>query len=150
MPSTPMPLVRLVAALLVFWFTNGGFQPKEKARSGDVKDLVKGFVRWLIIVFVTLNIIVWSVAVLRCQTHEKHDNQADLEDDIRIKSVVFLNVDKDTVYFKRETKYRVDLGSFVFDSQTKWDRSKPTPSCMIALYCITHHYLYAFYPCKGG
>lgn len=111
-----------------------------------MKDLVRGFAKWLIIVFATLNIIVWSVAIARCQ--HAHDNQADLEDDIRIKTVSFLNVEKDTVYFKRETKYRVDLGSFVFDEQTKWERDKPTPSCMVAVFCTTHNYLYLFYPCK--
>lgn len=113
-----------------------------------MKDLVKGFVKWLIIVFATLNIIVWTAAVMHCQVHETHDNQADLEDDIRIKSVIFLNVEKDTIYFKRETKWRVDLGSFVFDSKTSWDRGKPASGCYVALYCTTHNYLYAFYPCK--
>lgn len=115
------------------------------------KEILKGFVQFLIRIGIALNIILWTcIVIVHCQVHEKHDNVADLEDDIRIKSVVFLNVDKDTVYFKRETKYRIDLGSFVFDSVTKWDRSKPTNGCYVALYCTTHNYLYAFYPCKGG
>lgn len=115
-----------------------------------MKELVKSFVKWVLIVLVTLNIILWSVAVLKCQTiHEEHDSVADLEDDIRIRSVIFLNIDKDTIYYKRETKYQVDLKSFVFDTKTNWDRSKPTPKCMVAIMCVTHNYLYAFYPCKN-
>lgn len=113
-----------------------------------MKDLVKGFIKWFIIVGITLNIIVWSVAIAHCQTHKDHDSLADQEDDIRIKSVVFLNVEKEVVYFKRETKYRIDLGSFVFDNKTQWDRNKPTSGCYVALYCVAHDYLYAFYPCK--
>jgi hypothetical protein len=36
--------------------------------------------------------------------HTEHDHLADLEDDIRFKSVTFLNVDTSAIYFKRETK----------------------------------------------
>lgn len=115
--------------------------------SQEMKFLVRGFVRWFIIVGITLNVILWTAIIANCQ-HEKHDNPTDLEDDIRIKTVFFLSIDKDTVYFKRETKYRIDLGSFVFDNQTVWDRNKPTPNCMVAVFCITHNYLYSFYPCK--
>ncbi len=114
-----------------------------------MKDLVKGFIRWLLIVGATLNIIVWTAIVVHCQ-HDKHDTVSDMEDDIRMKSVIFLNIDKNTIYFKRETKYRVDLGSFEFDSKTNWDRTKPASGCYVAIFCITHSYLYAFYPCKGG
>lgn len=113
-----------------------------------MKDLVKGFIRWVLIIFITLNVILWGFIVTAYCQHEKHDNVQDMEDDIRIKRVDFLNAEKNTIYFKRATKYRIDLGSFVFDDDTKWDRSKPTPTCMVALYCVTHSYLYAFYPCK--
>lgn len=111
-----------------------------------MKELVKGFIKWVIIIIVTLNIVVWTAALVRCQ--HSHDDQADLEDNIRIKSISFLSVDGNKVYFKRETRYRVDLGSFEFDSDTVWNRDKPPPKCMVAIYCITHDYLYAFYPCK--
>lgn len=113
-----------------------------------MKFLVRGFVKWLIRIGLVLNLILWlAVVQIYCQ-HEKHDNTPDMEDDIRIKSVIFLNVDKETIYFKRETKYRIDLGSFIFDDKTIWDRSKPTPPCMVAIFCVTHSYLYAFYSCK--
>jgi hypothetical protein len=40
--------------------------------------------------------------------HAEHDHLADLEDDIRFKSVIFLNVDTSAIYFKRETKKSLD------------------------------------------
>lgn len=112
-----------------------------------MKNLVKAFVRWLIIVLLVLNALVFWGVVKSCGQH-RHDNQADLEDDIRIKTVTFLSIENDTLYFKRETKHRVDLGSFVFDSETKWDREKPFNGCYVALFCITHDYLYGFYTCR--
>jgi len=115
-----------------------------------MKSLVKGFVRWLLIVLATLTIITWSVAVLKCQTHPKHDNLADFEDDVRFGTFTFLSVDKDKVYWKRDTKWELKLGSFDYDSTTKWDRSKPTGGCVVLIYCITHKFLYTLYPCKGG
>lgn len=113
-----------------------------------MRDLVKRFIKWCLIVLATLTIILWAFIITAYCQHEKHDSLADQEDDIRFKSVVFLNVDQDKVYFKRETKYRIDLGSFVFDTDTKWDRSKPASGCYVAVYCHAHDYLYIFHPCR--
>jgi hypothetical protein len=95
-----------------------------------------------------LAIILYS-ATLGQTIHPEHDHLADMEDDIRFKSVTFLNVDGHSVYYKRESRYGIGLGTFQFDSQTRWDRLKPTPRCMVALYCSAHEYLYAFYPCEA-
>jgi hypothetical protein len=79
---------------------------------------------------------------------EHDDNMADMEDDIRFKTVTFLNVEDNKVFYKREMKWRVDMGSFTFDNKTQWNRAKPTAGCYVALHCAAHAYLYSFYPCK--
>jgi hypothetical protein len=117
----------------------------------DARMLARGLARWLIRMGVGLNIILWLMILqVYCQnTHDsQHTNRADLEDDIRVKTITFLNIEKDTLYFKREGRYGIDLGSFVFDADTQWDRNKPLQGCYIAIYCVSHHYLYILYPCR--
>jgi 6-phosphogluconolactonase (cycloisomerase 2 family) len=77
----------------------------------------------------------------------------DMESDVRFKSIVVLSTEPHTLYWKKESKDKVDVGSFEFDDKTHFtgvDKSSIPKGCYIAIYCITHEYLYALYPCKGG
>jgi len=70
------------------------------------------FVRWVIIVFLALDIMLGVVIIARCQdTHERHTSQADVEDTMGFISVTFMSKDDRLIYWKRETKYEVKLMS---------------------------------------
>lgn len=111
----------------------------------DIKFFVKGFIKWLLIVLVTLNIIVWSVAVLHCQTHPKHDND-DIEETIGFKSVIFMSKDDNNIYWKKETKTQVTLGSFGYDKYTKF--YGPVEGRLCVAYCKTHLFAYVVERCQ--
>lgn len=111
-----------------------------------MKSLAKGFIRWLLIVLATLTIITWTVAVMRCQTHEKHESQADVEDTMRFITVDFMSKDDRLIYWRRETKYEVKLSSFGYDKYTKFEGKLEGKLCII--YCKTHLFAYLVTPCK--
>jgi len=80
------------------------------------------------------------------QAHEAHEDLDDMEDNVRFRAVQIIAIEPITVFWKRETKYRVDVGSYHYDSKTKVEKLKK--GCFIAIYCLTHDYAYALYPCK--
>lgn len=121
-----------------------------------MKDLVKGFVKWLIIVLATLTIITWGTIIAHCQnkivappyySHEEHKDLEDMEEDIRLKSIFIVATDPRMVFWKKESKDKVDVGQFTTDDRSRVDKVI-TKGCYIALYCTTHNYLYALYPCR--
>lgn len=112
-----------------------------------MKDLVRLFVRWVIIVFLTLDLILGAVIIARCQdVHEKHSTQADFEDTMGFISVHFLSKDDRLIYWRRETKYEVKLSSFGYDKYTKFEGKLEGRLCII--YCKTHLFAYVVTPCK--
>jgi len=111
-----------------------------------MKDLVKGFVKWFIIVLLTLNVILWVSIIARCQTHPKHDSIADVEDTAGFISVKFLSKDDRLIYWKREMKREVKLSSFGYDKYTKFVDKLEGDLCI--LYCKTHSFAYIVTQCK--
>lgn len=122
-----------------------------------MKYLVLGFIKWLLVVTTTLTIISLSLVYARGQnrivappyySHPDHENLEDMESDIRLKSIFVISTEPNMVYWKKETKMKVDVGSFSYDSRSRVNRESIQKGCYIALYCVTHDYLYALYPCK--
>lgn len=114
--------------------------------SQEMKWLVKSFIRWVILVGITLNIVLWGFILVKCQEHPKHDSQVDVEDTMGFISVQFLSKDDRLVYWKRETKYEVRLSSFGYDKYTKFEGKPEGRICVI--YCRTHMFAYLITPCK--
>lgn len=112
-----------------------------------MKDLVRLFVRWVIIVLLTLNIMLGVVLVARCQDiHEKHASEADVEDTMGFITVTFLSKDERLIYWRRETKYEVKLSSFGYDKHTKFEGKLEGKLCIV--YCKTHLFAYLVTSCK--
>lgn len=118
-----------------------------------MKDLVKGFVKWLIIILATLTAILWSVIITAyCQLaktdiHPKHPSLDDWEDTIAYRVVTITSKDERLLYYKKELKMRVYLGSFGYDQYTRFD-DKKFEGCYQVLYCRTHNFAYVVSPCK--
>ncbi len=115
--------------------------------SQEMKSLVRGFIRWVILVGIVLNVILWGFILVRCQdAHPKHDTQADVEDTMGFISVKFLSKDDRLVYWQRETKNELRLSSFGYDEYTKFETKLDGKICVI--YCKTHMFAYLFTKCK--
>jgi len=113
-----------------------------------MKELVKGFFRWFLIILTTLTLIVWaSIFWVYCQEHPKHESQEDVEETVRYTTVQYLSNDKRLIYWKKETKYRVIMSSFGYDKYTRFE-GKMDRVCI--LYCQTHLFAYLVVECKGG
>lgn len=113
-----------------------------------MKELVKGFVRWLIIVLATLTIIVWSVAVLRCQTVEPphmtlHADREEWEDSIGLYFGAINSKDDKLIYISRRLKNQIKLTSLGYDKETRFDDPAVKPyklsgQCFVFIYCKKH------------
>lgn len=116
-----------------------------------MKTLVKRFVRWLIIVLLTLDLILLATIMAMCQDiHPKHSDQTSVEDEMGFISVYFLSIDNRLIYWKRETKHEIKLSSFGYDKYTKFellDKDKLKGRLCI-IYCKTHLFAYLVTPCK--
>lgn len=114
-----------------------------------MKELVKGFMKWLIIVLATLCLIVWVIIFKAyCQdVHPKHLTQEDFEDTIAYRIVTITSKDDRLLYYKKELKLRVFLGSFGYDKYTRFD-DKKYEGCYQVLYCKTHNFAYIVAPCQ--
>lgn len=138
----------------------------------ETKELVKGFVRWLIIILLVLNALVyWGIISAHCQEVKptpkveeihayKHKDKVQQEDEIRMMSVTVTEKNGDLVYLYRENKKVVEI-TFLF-----WDKNSvikdkdviPTyqfKGCYLMLYCLEHRYIYwlqreACSPNRGG
>jgi hypothetical protein len=121
------------------------------------ENLKTGFTKWLLIVIATLLATgLVMVANAHCQTnikappyfnHAEHESVDDLEEDIRFKSVIVIATEPTTIFWKKESKDVVNTGSFSYDDRSKVGKDIKK-GCYIAIYCVTHSYLYALYPCK--
>lgn len=121
-----------------------------------MKDLVKGFIKWCLIVLLTLNIILWAFIAIHCQavaqqldTHPRHASQEDVEDTMGFISVQFLSKDDRLIYWKRETKYEIRLSSFGYDQYTRFE-TKPEKlhGKICVIFCRTHLFAYLVTQCK--
>lgn len=112
-----------------------------------MKDLVRGFVRWVIIVLLALNLMLGVVLVARCQDgHEKHKSEADVEDTMGFMTVKFMSKDERLIYWKRETRTEIKLSSFGYDKYTKFEGKLEGRLCIV--YCKTHLFAYLVTNCK--
>lgn len=112
-----------------------------------MKDLVRLFVRWVIIVLLTLNIMLGVVLVARCQdVHEKHKSKDDVEDTMGFMTVQFISKDERLIYWKRETKTEIKLSSFGYDKYTKFEGKLDGTLCIV--YCKTHLFAYLVIQCN--
>ena len=118
----------------------------------NTKALAKGFIRWLIIVGLTFNVIVWGVIAAKCQElHPKHDSSASVEDEMGFISVTFMSKDDRLIYWKRETRHEIKLSSFGYDKYTKFefvDKDKLNGRLCI-IYCKTHMFAYLVTQCEN-
>lgn len=123
-----------------------------------MKDLVRGFVKWFVIVLLTLNVILWVTVATKCQeydyyypeekTHsELHKDRKEWEDSIRYRIAEITSVDGDLIYWKKETRREIKLSSFGYDKTLQVEKgwiNKPT-GCHQMWYCITHNFVYMIY-----
>lgn len=112
----------------------------------------------ILIAFLIGVILLLGVIENHCQTkivtppyisHEEHKDLEDMEEDIRLKSIFVIATEPRTIFWKKESKDVVNTGSFTTDDHSRVDK-QVQKGCYIAIYCTTHNYLYALYPCKGG
>ena len=112
-----------------------------------MKDLVKGFVKWFIIVMLTLNIILWASVAVRCQyepakpkdtpeVHPVHKTQEDFEDTVGFRTVEFISKDHRLLFYKKNTKTMVMLGSFGYNKLTRFDSDNIMSGKSCVLYWI--------------
>lgn len=78
-------------------------------------------------------------------SHEAHKDLEDMEEDIRFKTVVIVAIEPRAIYWKRESRDLVGVGTFTTDDRTQ---GTPQKGCFVLIYCYTHNYLYALYPCR--
>lgn len=125
----------------------------------NMKALVKGFARWLIIVLATLCVILWTAIAVHCQyeaarpkdepdTHPVHKTQEDWEEAIGFRVVEFTNKDNRLLFYKKQLRYKVFLGSFGYNKDTRFDSEKLMDGKFCVLYCKTHSWAYIVSPCN--
>lgn len=116
-----------------------------------MKDLVKGFIKWLMIVLTTLTLILWGlIFVAYCQdNHPAHKSTEDFEDTVGFRSVKITSKDDRLIFYTKELKNRIYIGSFGYDKYTRFDDFKLDGKYCV-LYCKTHLFAYIVSPCKGG
>lgn len=114
-----------------------------------MKDLVRGFMKWLIIVLTTLTLITWVfIFMVYCQdAHPQHKSNDDFEETVAFRTVVFTSKDDRLLFYKKEYAKTVYLGSFGYDQYTKfYDFKLDTKMCV--LYCRTHSFAYIVDSCE--
>lgn len=106
-----------------------------------MKDLAKGFMRWLILVLATLNIVLWVSIIAHCQEHS-HPDQDSWEASVRITFITVTSKDKDLIYFYTTRRWEQRLASIAYDKQTVFQKDKKqkelTQGCYLMFYCIEH------------
>jgi hypothetical protein len=114
-----------------------------------VKDLVKGFIKWLLIVLLGLNVILWVTVATKCQTHyEDHTDSEEWEDSVRYRIADITEVNGDIIFWKKPSKYEVKIGRFYYDGSLKTERewSKKPLGCFQMWYCYKHDFVYILNP----
>lgn len=120
----------------------------------NMKALVRGFVKWLMIVLTTLCVFLLTAVVTYCQpkdvpdTHPVHKSFEDWEEAIGFRTVEFTSKDHRLLFYKKQRKYTVFLGSFGYNKETRFDSEKLFEGRFCVLYCKTHQYAYIISPCK--
>lgn len=102
----------------------------------------------LAILFGTL--VMWTFHVT-CQqdVHPEHETAEEFEENMAMKLIHITSYDDRLVYWKKELKMQVKLGSFAYDKYTKLPDGKPKQTgCFWAVYCRKHDFVYFFVPCK--
>ena len=117
-------------------------------------NLIEGFVRWLVVVIVTLLVISTVVCQYEAarpkanpDVHPVHKSQEDFEDTIGLKIVTAMSKDDRLLFYKKELKLKVHLGSFGYDQYTRFDDTKWEGTYCV-LYCKVHNFAYIVSPCK--
>lgn len=119
----------------------------------EMKELVRGFVKWLIRVGLALNLILWTMILSaycqeKTEVHsQKHTETIEQQDEIRFMFVTVTDKNGDTVYFYREGKKQVEVSALFWDEQSVLrdpNASKPYKfkGCYAALICLKHAYIY--------
>ena len=115
--------------------------------SQEMKSLVRGFVRWVILVGITLNVILWGFIISHCQTpeHDKlHPDQDSWEASVRITFITVTSKDKDLLYFYTSRKWEQRLASIGYDNKTVFQSVKDKKQkevlqgCYLMFYCLEH------------
>lgn len=118
-----------------------------------MKELVKSFVKWLLIVLTTLVVITWSfIFSAYCQEvkqeiHLPHPTQEDFEDNVRFVMVGAMSRDDRLLFYRKENRRSVFLGSFAWDKNTKFYNE--WKDCVAVLYCKAHNFAYVVQNIEG-
>ena len=115
----------------------------------EMKELVRGFAKWLVRVGLALNLILWGFVLLAyCQVHsQKHTETIEQQDEIRFMFITVTDKNGDTVYFYREGKKQVEVSMLFWDEQSVLRDKDVTKDykfkgCYAALICLKHAYIY--------
>lgn len=109
-----------------------------------MKDLVRGFIRWVLIVGITLNIILWATIIAHCQHNLQHPDQDSWEASVRITFITVTSKDKDLIYFYTTRKWEQRLASIGYDDKTMFQSVKDKKQkevlqgCYLMFYCLEH------------
>lgn len=122
-----------------------------------MKDLIEIILKYLLVIFGSLTIL---IGVVNCQkvyesaqpkleqdVHPDHKTIEDFEDTIGYKTVTAISKDHRLLFYKKEVKLKVFLGSFGYDKLTRFDDDKWEGRYYI-LYCKTHNFAYIVSPFK--
>lgn len=119
-----------------------------------MKALVKGFVKWLIVVLLGLNCILWTAIIANCQEKNKevehktlHTDRGEWEETIGLKFITVTSKDERLIYFYQVRKFERRISSLGYDKDTRFDfgaAKKPYEfsGCFVAFYCKTHLMIY--------
>lgn len=116
-----------------------------------------GFIKWIGKMVLLLSVFAFAAAIIgKAQgrnikpppfiSHPDHDTLEEMEETIRFKMITIISIEPRMIFWKKESKDRIDVGSFTYD-----DRSfvgNVQKGCYVALFCLTHDYVYSLYPCK--
>jgi hypothetical protein len=119
----------------------------------EMKELVKGFIRWLIIVLLVLNALVyWGIISAHCQEKnevhsQKHTETIEQQDEIRFMFITVTDKNGDIVFYYRESKKQIEISMLFWDEQSVLrdpNASRPYKfkGCYAALICLKHLYIY--------
>ncbi len=110
----------------------------------EMRILVRGFVRWLIIVLLTLNVIIWGSIIAHCQEHKKlHPDRDEWEESVRFKVIEITSIDSDLIYWTKFSKKTIILSSFGYDKTLITDMDFKFPAgCYESTFCMKHSFIY--------
>lgn len=103
----------------------------------EMKYLVRGFIRWLMLIGIGLNLIVWTAIIARCQHRTLHTDQDEWESSIRVKIVTATSRDDNLVYWKKNKKLEIVMSSFGYDKDTRFSDFE-IGKCYQVFYCEKH------------